>query len=80
MLNGCLCCVLTGQVADALKEIRDLYNPDRIVVETSGSAFPAPLALQIRELEPEGFKLDGIVNVLDCANFKVCSRIGGAGD
>jgi G3E family GTPase len=70
MLNGCLCCVLTGQVSDALKELRDLYNPDRILVETSGSAFPAPLALQIREMEGDGFKLDGIVNVLDCANFK----------
>ncbi|KAI9021252.1 CobW/HypB/UreG, nucleotide-binding domain-containing protein [Hyaloraphidium curvatum] len=70
MLNGCLCCVLTGQVAEALKEIRDLYNPDRVVIETSGSAFPAPLALQIRALEDDGFKLDGIVNVLDCVNFK----------
>ena len=36
----------------------------------SGSAFPATLALQIRQLEPEGFKLDGVVTVIDCINFK----------
>lgn len=36
----------------------------------SGSAFPATLALQIRKLEPEGFKLDGVVTVIDCKNFK----------
>ncbi len=36
----------------------------------SGSAFPATLALQIRQLEPEGFKLDGVVTVIDCVNFR----------
>lgn len=36
----------------------------------SGSAFPATLALQIRQLEPQGFKLDGVVTVIDCVNFE----------
>ena len=36
----------------------------------SGSAFPATLALQIRSLEPRGFKLDGVVTVIDCVNFR----------
>lgn len=36
----------------------------------SGSAFPATLALRIRELEPKGFKLDGVVTVIDCVNFQ----------
>lgn len=36
----------------------------------SGSAFPATLALQIRQLEPQGFKLDGVVTVIDCVNFR----------
>ncbi|KAF7726443.1 hypothetical protein EC973_008777 [Apophysomyces ossiformis] len=45
------------------------YNPDRIIVETSGSAFPAPIAWQIREMEPDGFLLDSIITVIDCVNF-----------
>lgn len=45
-------------------------KPDRIIIESSGSAFPATLALQIKELEPEGFKLDGVVTVVDCVNFE----------
>lgn len=40
------------------------------LLTSSGSAFPATLALQIRQLEPEGFKLDGVVTVIDCVNFK----------
>ena len=53
----------------ALQEIKEKLNPDRILVETSGSAFPGPIAWQIREMKDEGFLLDGIVTVIDCVNF-----------
>lgn len=48
------------------------FSPDRIIIESSGSAFPATLAFQIRELEREtggAFKLDAIVTVIDAENF-----------
>ncbi|CAO3643991.1 unnamed protein product [Cunninghamella echinulata] len=70
MMNGCLCCVLVGQMKLALQELKEKYNPDRIIVETSGSAFPAPIAWQIRELKSEGFTLDSIITVVDCVNFR----------
>ncbi|KAI8910832.1 CobW/HypB/UreG, nucleotide-binding domain-containing protein [Gorgonomyces haynaldii] len=65
--NGCLCCVLVGRMADALLELKEKYQPERIIVETSGSAFPAPIAWQIRKLD--GFYLDAIITVIDCVNF-----------
>ncbi|KAI7829158.1 CobW/HypB/UreG, nucleotide-binding domain-containing protein [Kickxella alabastrina] len=69
MTNGCLCCVLVGQMKRALEELKEKYQPDRIIIETSGSAFPAPIAWQIREMEPSGFHLDSILTVIDCVNF-----------
>ncbi|CAL1715977.1 unnamed protein product [Somion occarium] len=72
ILNGCMCCVLVGQMKTALLEIRDKFRPDRIIVECSGSAFPATLAFQIRELEREtenDLKLDAIITVIDAENF-----------
>ncbi|KAJ9089142.1 hypothetical protein DSO57_1015857 [Entomophthora muscae] len=69
MLNGCLCCVLVGQMKTALLEMKEKFNPDRILIETSGSAFPAPIAWQVRQLSQEGFVLDAIVTVVDCMNF-----------
>ncbi|KAH8551081.1 cobW-domain-containing protein [Umbelopsis sp. PMI_123] len=69
MINGCMCCVLVGQMKLALMELKEKYNPDRIIVETSGSAFPAPIAWQIREMETDGFVLDSIATVVDCVNF-----------
>ncbi|KAH6582274.1 hypothetical protein BASA60_002036 [Batrachochytrium salamandrivorans] len=69
MMNGCMCCVLVGQMKNALVEIKDTIKPDRIIIETSGSAFPAPIAWQIREIAAEGFELDAIITVIDCINF-----------
>lgn len=78
MLNGCLCCVMTGKMRDAIVEIQQKYSPDRILIETSGSAFPAAISIQLRDLARElsstdgcgpGIRLDGIVNVIDVENF-----------
>ncbi len=68
ILNGCLCCVLVGRLGDALEEIISSYHPDRIIVETSGSAYPAPIAVEIRR-HPDTLKLDSIVTVIDALNF-----------
>jgi len=56
----------------AILEIKEKYNPDRIIIECSGSAFPATLAFQIRQLAKDtngAFNLDAIVTVVDAENF-----------
>jgi len=68
MLNGCLCCVLVGRLGEAIKEIVTKHQPERIIIETSGTAFPGPIALAIKELAPS-VALDGLVVVVDMLNF-----------
>ncbi|KAL1868140.1 hypothetical protein VTK73DRAFT_3831 [Phialemonium thermophilum] len=73
MLNGCICCNLVGQLGDALAELSRTVQPDRIVIETSGSAFPATLVLELNRLSREtggGYVLDGVVSVIDVENWK----------
>ncbi|TDZ74140.1 P-loop guanosine triphosphatase YjiA [Colletotrichum trifolii] len=73
LLNGCICCNLVGQLGAALAELRASVRPDRIVVETSGSAFPATLALEVNRLARETggeYVLDGVVSVVDVENWK----------
>jgi G3E family GTPase len=72
MLNGCICCNLVGQLAPALLELRDTVQPDRIVIETSGSAFPATLAIEVNRIARETggqYALDGVVSVIDVENW-----------
>ncbi|RBQ85505.1 hypothetical protein VDGD_08412 [Verticillium dahliae] len=73
LLNGCICCNLVGQLSVALADLRAQVRPDRIVIETSGSAFPATLALEINRLARETggqYVLDGVVSVLDVENWQ----------
>lgn len=73
MLGGCICCNLVGQLGDALASLASTVRPDRIVVETSGSAFPATLALEVNRLareNPGSYVLDGVVNVIDVENWQ----------
>ena len=61
-----------GQLGDALETLRRDVSPDRIVIETSGSAFPATLAIEVNRLSREtgDFALDGVVVVIDVENWK----------
>ncbi|KAJ5222621.1 uncharacterized protein N7469_008861 [Penicillium citrinum] len=73
LLNGCICCNLVGQLSDALNQLRTEQNPDRIVIETSGSAFPATLAMEVNRLSREEggeFILDGVISVIDVENWE----------
>ncbi|GJC81973.1 nucleotide-binding domain-containing protein [Colletotrichum tofieldiae] len=72
LLNGCICCNLVGQLSVALAELHSTVRPDRIVIETSGSAFPATLALEVNRLAREtgNYTLDGVISVIDTENWK----------
>ncbi|TLD31590.1 hypothetical protein PspLS_02547 [Pyricularia sp. CBS 133598] len=73
LLNGCICCNMVGQLSDALSELRASVRPHRIVIETSGSAFPATLALEVNRLAREtrgAYVLDGVVSVIDVENWQ----------
>jgi G3E family GTPase len=72
ILNGCICCNLVGSLSDALHELRASQKPDRIVIETSGSAFLATLAWRRGRIVKEtGFYLlDGVISVIDGENWK----------
>lgn len=73
LLNGCICCNLVGQLSVALQELATTQSPDRIIIETSGSAFPATLAMEVNRLAREtggAYTLDGVVTVIDVENWK----------
>ena len=56
-----------GELSDALRALHEL-RPHRILVEASGSALPGPLVWEI-EKAADVVKVDGVVAVIDCANF-----------
>ncbi|KAK4615588.1 hypothetical protein CLAFUW4_10421 [Fulvia fulva] len=72
LLGDCICCTNVGQIGQALDEFYDREaRPDRIIIETSGSAEPLKLVLEINRLAKESgrWELDGIVSVIDAENW-----------
>jgi G3E family GTPase len=68
ILNGCLCCVLIGKLSEALKEIVEKYDVDRLIIETAGTAYPYPIVKEVGKLS--SLKLDGLIMVIDALNFE----------
>lgn len=72
LLGECICCVNVGQIGDALATLDRESHPDRVIIETSGSAEPLKLVLEIKRLaDTTGrYELDGIVSVIDAENWE----------
>ena len=71
--SGCVCCSMRGDLPRALSELRERFESgrlahlDRVVVETTGLADPAPvIRTLIRDFAlARHFRLDGVVATLD---------------
>ncbi|GAM82144.1 hypothetical protein ANO11243_001230 [Dothideomycetidae sp. 11243] len=71
LLGNCICCAQVGQLGSALEELL-VDDPDRVVIETSGSAEPIKLVVEINRLARETglYALDGVVGVVDVMNWE----------
>ncbi|SEU10328.1 CobW family GTP-binding protein [Paracoccus homiensis] len=72
--SGCLCCALLGDLAKTLGALQERRKAgevdfDRVVIETSGIADPAPIihTLASDRLLAQSFRLDGVVTLADAA-------------
>ena len=72
MANGCVCCAVSGELADTLAGI--LARPetfDAVLLETSGLADPAPIvhALMADPALSGRIRLDGVITVADAVTL-----------
>lgn len=74
--SGCLCCTVRGDLVETMRRLfkqrvrREIPPFDRLVIETTGLADPAPI-LQTLMNDPflvERFRLDGVIATVDTAN------------
>ena len=68
LLNGCICCTLTGPFISAIEEVLGSLHPDRIIIEASGVADPSALALMVSSLP--GLIRDSVLTIIDVVHFE----------
>lgn len=69
--GGCICCAMRGELYEALDRLL-AHRPDRVVLETTGLADPAPLlhTLATDARLAARLRLDGVVAVVDCLRIE----------
>ncbi len=76
MASGCLCCTIRGDLVDTLirlierRDTGDVMAFDRVVIETTGLADPAPVlhTLMNHAYLLQRFRLEGVITVVDAYN------------
>lgn len=69
--EGCVCCSLVGSLKNAVHGLMQQFQPDCIVLETTGLANPANLLAEINELE-DLVAFDSVTVLVDGANGLHC--------
>ena len=64
LTGGCVCCSLTGEFEEAIKELKEKYDPELIIVETTGVAEPDALVIDTSNNFPD-VKLDSVICIVD---------------
>lgn len=76
LANGCICCSVRTDLQETLRElfakrrVGEIPDFDRVIVETTGLADPAPVVQTLASdtLLAAQFRLDGLVTVVDTVN------------
>ena len=65
MNAGCICCTLVGDFGNALNEVIEKYNPERILIEPSGVGKLSDVIIAVQDLKNDKIELNGFTTVVD---------------
>lgn len=69
--SGCICCSLTGDFREALKQVVERFSPDRILIEPSGVAKLSEIAAAVMSVKDVGLEINGLTAVVDAGKCKM---------
>ena len=76
--GGCVCCSLTGELTEAIKEIQKKYAPEIIFIETTGVAEPDSIVGALEGLG-EKMKIDSVITIADADALSRFPSLGHTG-
>ena len=73
MSSGCICCSLVGDFGKALREVKEQFQPDRILIEPSGVGNLSDVIVAVENTVADipDMKLNSFVTVADAGKVKV---------
>ena len=73
MSSGCICCSLVGDFGKALREVKEQFQPDRILIEPSGVGKLSDVIVAVENTVADipDMRLNSFVTVADASKVKV---------
>ncbi|MBQ4397718.1 MAG: GTP-binding protein [Clostridia bacterium] len=71
MNSGCICCSLVGDFGKALAQVKEQYNPDRIIIEPSGVGKLSDVIRAVQGAGIEDMELNAFTTVIDASKCKM---------
>ena len=73
MSSGCICCSLVGDFGKALREVKEQFQPDRILIEPSGVGKLSDVIVAVENTVKDvpDMKLNSFVTVADATKVKI---------
>ena len=74
MNSGCICCSLVGDFGASLKELKETYQPERIIIEPTGVGKLSDVLGAIENLDDSEMVLESAITVVDATKCKMYSK------
>ena len=74
MNSGCICCSLVGDFGEALQQVLDTYQPDRILIEPSGVGKLSDVVRAASVVCGDRCQIGALVAVVDAGKCKMYAR------
>ena len=71
MSSGCICCSLVGDFGKALREVKEQFQPDRILIEPSGVGKLSDVIRAVQGVQSDELVLNGFTTVVDANKCKM---------
>lgn len=70
LASGCVCCTLRADLRETLTELKEMFSPERVLLEPSGVSMASSIVEALQEPHLEGIaELEGVISVIDASAF-----------
>jgi len=74
LFGGCICCTLSAGLLETLDELKRLYGPDLVILESTGVGRPGDIIENVRKYRPEVRKIQ-VITLVDADRFEMLMEI-----
>ena len=74
LFGGCICCTLSVGLLETLEDLERLYQPDLVILETTGVARPGDIVDNVRKYKPAIQEIQ-VISLVDAGRYEMLLEV-----